>query len=242
MSHRLVGMVCPHCKLYNELSEFQCRRCGKSLSAKRGSLSRYDAHKFTLLRTLLRIALLAAFFLTAWYASLLKTSAPLLAEQRQAVERAITILQQRGFSTEATMLRRVVTFRSTDHWWNYQFGHPQAYAATNFPFEVITLYPDFFSKTVDDTERAVILLHESYHLRGQGEETAYAETWRAKEKLGYNAASYGTTRVWSNMRDDTLTYVPGLFRCGASGQEDCVRAGREVMPSTGLVLTAIQRE
>ncbi len=242
MSNRLVGLVCPHCKLYNELNEFQCRRCGKSLTAQRASAASPDPHKFTFGRTLLRIALLAAFFMIAWYASLLKTSAPLVAEQRQAVERAITILQQHGFTTEATLLRRVTTYRATDHWWNYQFGHPQAYAATNFPFEVMTLYPDFFHKTVDDTERAVILLHESYHLRGQSEETAYAETWRAKEKLGYTAVRYSKTRVWNNMRDDTLTYAPALFTCGASAQEDCVRAGREVMASDSLALAAIQRE
>lgn len=242
MSNRLVGLVCPHCKLYNELNEFQCRRCGKSLTAQRGGAPSHDPNKFTLGRTLLRIVLLAAFFLIAWYASLVKTSAPLHAEQRQAVERAITILQQRGFTTEATLLRRVVTFRATDHWWNQHFGHPQAYAATNFPFEVMTLYPEFFTKTADDTERAVILLHESYHLRGQGEETAYAEVWKEKEKLGYTAERYSKTRLWNNMRDDTLTYAPALFTCGASGQDDCVRAGGEATASDVLMLAAIQRE
>jgi hypothetical protein len=240
MSNRLVGLVCPHCNLYNELNEFRCRRCGKSLTAKRASAADYDPNKFTFARTLLRIALLAAFLMIAWYASLLKTSTPLPAEHRQMVERAITILQQRGFTTEATLLRRVVTYRATDHWWNQHFGHPQAYAATNFPFEVMTLYPDFFSKTTDDTERAVILLHEYYHLRGQGEEAAYTETWRAKEKLGYTAVRYSKTRVWSNMRDDTLTYAPTLFTCGASGQEDCVRAGREVAGSDTFAFAAIQ--
>ena len=242
MSNRLVGLVCPHCKLYNELNEFQCRRCGKSLNAKRSNAANDDPNKFTFARTLLRITLLAAFFMIAWYASLLKTSAPLSAEHRQMVERAITILQQRGFTTEATLMRRFVTFRATDHWWNQHFGHPQAYAATNFPFEVMTLYPDFFNKTADDTERAVILLHEYYHLRGQGEETAYAETWRAKEKLGYTAVRYNKTRVWNNMRDDTLTYVPTLFTCGVSGQEDCVRAGSEVVNSDGFAFAAVQRQ
>jgi hypothetical protein len=162
------------------------------------------------------------FFLVAWYASLTTTSAPLNAEQRLAVERAIDVLRQRGFADEASLLQRVTTFRSTDHWWNRYFGHPQAYAATNFPFEVMTLYPDFFTRTIDDTERAVILLHESYHLRGQGEDKAYTEVWRRKAALGYTAAKYSKTRVWNNMRDDTLTYAPHLFTCGSSGQEDCM--------------------
>jgi hypothetical protein len=45
-------------------------------------------------------------------------------------------------------------------------GHQTAYAATNFPFAVVTLYPTFFKYAVDDIERATILLHESYHLLG----------------------------------------------------------------------------
>ena len=89
------------------------------------------------------LAIVAAFFLIAWYASLRTTSAPLNIEQRQTVERAINVLQQRGFTTEAFLLRRITTYRATDHWWNQQFGHPQAYAATNFPYEVMTLYPEF---------------------------------------------------------------------------------------------------
>lgn len=244
MSNHSAGLVCPHCKLYNELNEFQCRRCGTSLSAKRAGTSGKDPKQFTLERALLRISLLVAFFLIAWYASLRTTSAPLNPEQKQFVERAIGILDQRGFTTEATLLRRVTLFRATDHWWNQQFGHPQAYAATNFPFEVMTLYPEFFTKTTDDTERAVILLHESYHLRGQGEETAYTEVWREKEKLGYTAARYSKTRVWINMRDDTLTYAPMLFTCGVSGKEDCLTAGREAVGagSNSLALASIQRE
>jgi hypothetical protein len=220
--NHLSGLICPRCKLYNELNEFHCRRCGMSLSSQRAKEPHADTNKFSPGRVLARISLLTVFFLIAWYGSLTTTSASLNAEQRQAVERAISVLQQKGFADEVSLLRRVTTFRSTDHWWNRYFGHPQAYAATNFPFEVITLYPDFFTKTVDDTERAVILLHESYHLRGQGEDKAYAEVWRRKEALGYTAVRYSKTRVWNNMRDDTLTYVPQFFTCGSSGQEDCI--------------------
>ena len=215
----LSGLVCPHCKLYNELNEFICRRCGQSLEKQRGNDPK--SNQFSTVRVITRIFLLTTFFLVAWYASLTNTSDPLRAEQRQAVERAITILHQRGFAAEASLLRRVTTFRATDHWWNRQWGHPPAYAATNFPFEVMTLYPEFFTKSADDTERAAILLHESYHLRGAGEEKAHAEVWKVKDKLGYTTDKYGKTRVWSNMRDDTMTYAPQLFACGASGQEDC---------------------
>lgn len=213
------GLVCLHCKLYNELNQLNCRRCGHSLQKQRNKDR--TSNPYSTPRVFMRISLLTIFFLVAWYASLTNTSEPLRIEQRQAVERAINMLQQRGFTTEASLLRRVTTFRASDHWWNRQFDHPQAYAATNFPFEVMTLYPEFFTKSVDDTERAAILLHESYHLRGAGEEKAHGEVWRLKEKLGYTANKYGNTRVWTNMRDDTMTYVPQLFTCGASGKEDC---------------------
>ena len=221
-----LNLVCPRCHLFNELSEFSCRRCGHSLQKQRGRDRKLT--EFSTSRVLTRIFLLTAFFLVAWYASLMKTSDPLKAEQRQMVEHAINVLRQRGFADDAALLRRVTTFRSTDHWWNRQFGHPQAYAATNFPFEVMTLYPEFFTKTTDDTERAAVLLHESYHLRGYGEEKAYAEVWQVKDKLGYTADKYDKTRVWSNMRDDTMTYAPQLFTCGAAGQDDCTNriAGR----------------
>jgi ribosomal protein L40E len=215
----LSGLVCSRCHLYNELNEFRCRRCGHSLQKQRGK--ERSSNQFGAAHVFLRIFLLTTFFLIAWYASLTKTSEPLRAEQRQTVEHAINILQQRGFTAEASLLRRVTTFRATDHWWNRQFGHPQAYAATNFPFEVMTLYPDFFTHSVDDIERAAILLHESHHLRGAGEEKAHAEVWQAKDRLGYTADKYGKTRVWTNMRDDTMTYAPKLFTCGASGQQDC---------------------
>lgn len=241
MTNDLAGLVCPHCKLYNELNEFTCRRCGKSLSAKRAEAAGGgDPNLFAPRRVLTRITLLAAFFLIAWYASLRTTSAPLNIEQRHSVERAINILEQRGFMTEAFLLHRLTTYRATDHWWNRQISHPQAYAATNFPFEVLTLYPEFFTKTTDDTERAIILLHESYHLCGRGEETAYAEVWREKERLGYTAARYNKTRVWSNMRDDTITYAPELFSCGPTGKEDCVTTAKAGL-SGGPALASIQR-
>jgi hypothetical protein len=50
-------------------------------------------------------------------------------------------------------VRTVVSYRRTDNWWNQYVGHHAAYAATNFPFGVVTLYPAFFRYAVDDTER-----------------------------------------------------------------------------------------
>ena len=44
---------------------------------------------------------------------------------------------------------------------------------------------------MDDTERAAILLHESYHLFGSGEATALEGVWRDKQRLGWTADKYG---------------------------------------------------
>jgi hypothetical protein len=102
-------------------------------------------------------------------------------------------------------------------------GHHDAYAATNFPFEVVTLYPEFFGAAVDDTERGAILLHESYHLLGSGEAAALEGVWRDKKQLGWTADKYSQTRVWKNTQEATAALVPGLFQCGADAQSDCTQ-------------------
>jgi hypothetical protein len=154
--------------------------------------------------------------------SLLLTSDGLELDQSQSVANAIALLEQKGFSKEAFALRHLASYRRTDNWWNSYVGHREAYAATNFPFEMVTLYAPFFEAAVDDTERAAILLHESHHLFGLGEETALEDVWREKQRLGWTADQYSGTKVWRNTREWTATSVPKLFRCGSDGQSDCV--------------------
>ena len=161
--------------------------------------------------------------LFAAYLSLLLSSDDLQFDQRQIVTAAITALRDKGFERQAFVLDNLVKYRSTDNWWNRYVGHHDAYAATNFPFEVITLYPEFFGTAVDDTERAAILLHESYHLLGSGEEAALEGTWREKQKLGWTADKYGRTKVWNNTRDLTAASVPKLFQCGSDEHSDCIQ-------------------
>ena len=107
-----------------------------------------------------------------WSRSLLLTSEPITEDQRVIVRQAIAVLAQAGFTREVVMLRHFANYRATDNWWNRYQGHQQAYAATNFPLGVVTLYRPFFAVAVDDTERAAILLHEAQHLIGAGEEEA----------------------------------------------------------------------
>jgi hypothetical protein len=161
--------------------------------------------------------------LFAAYMSLLLTSEDLPYERRQSVKSAIAVLEQKGFTRQAFVLSHLVKYRATDNWWNGYVGHQSAYAATNFPFEVVTLYPEFFDTAVDDTERAAILLHESHHLFGSGEPAALEGVWRSKQQLGWTAARYGATKVWANTRDLTAISVPVLFSCGSDGHGDCTQ-------------------
>jgi len=161
--------------------------------------------------------------LFAAYLSLLLSSEDLRFDERQTVTAAIRVLREKGFERQAFVLDNLVKYRGTDNWWNRYVGHHDAYAATNFPFEVVTLYPEFFGTAVDDTERAAILLHESSHLFGSGEEAALEGVWREKQKLGWTADKYGRTKVWNNTRELTLAGVPKLFQCGTDEHSDCIQ-------------------
>jgi hypothetical protein len=172
-------------------------------------------------RWLLWIAGVTITILGTAYASLLLTSEGLTSDERRVVNGAIVVLEQAGFTRETSALTRLVTFRRTDNWWNRYVGHQTAFAATNFPFGVITLYPAFFRFPVDDTERASILLHEASHLFGGREEEALQRVWESKQRLGWTQARYGGTRVWKNTREWTKGAIPAFFRCGADNDSDC---------------------
>lgn len=159
--------------------------------------------------------------LTTAYASLLVTSEGLTNDERRMVAQAIVVLEQTGFTREASALSYLAIFRRTDNWWNQYVGHQTAFAATNFPFGVVTLYPAFFRFPVDDTERATILLHEASHLFGGREEEALQLVWESKQRLGWTEARYGATRVWKNTREWTKDAIPAFFGCGPDHESDC---------------------
>jgi hypothetical protein len=217
---------CPSCGLINAATDTTCRRCGAPLNGEElseGSEVEEPAERRGIGRRLIWIAGTTVLLLFIFYMSLLLTSGDLDYEQNQSVNRAIALLEEKGFGSRAFVLRRLVRYRSSDSWWNQSVGHHDAYAATNFPFEVLTLYPEFFLVAVDDKERAAILLHESYHLLGSGEETALEQVWRDKQRLGWTADKYGKTKVWINTRELTMAQVPNLFICGTEGKSDCTQ-------------------
>jgi hypothetical protein len=166
----------------------------------------------TVLHYALRILVLTAFAVFGWSRSLLLTSAPIDTTQRLAVLDAISELEAAGFTREVVALRHFANFRATDNWWNRHVGHSDAYAATNFPLGVVTLYAPFFNVAVDATERAAILLHEARHLWGDGETAALETVWREKERLGWTADAYAHTKVFRNTREWTAFAAPSLVR------------------------------
>lgn len=122
-----------------------------------------------------RITRVIIVFLAGFYLSLIASSRSLTATEHNAVERAITVLESRGFSDDAWVLRTIATFRGPENWLN-SFSEG-AFAKTNFPFQIITIYPDFLTTPQDDLERAAVLLHEARHLRGSTEAEAYKYVW-----------------------------------------------------------------
>jgi len=219
---------CPDCGLVNSGGDQQCRRCGASLSDEdsfgpptREAEPATQPRKRGLLRRILWIISATLVVLIIWYMSLLLTSDSLPPDQYLKVDVAIGLIEQSGFTREGFVLRHAAMFRSTDNWWNRWLGHRDAYAATNFPFEIVTLYPEFFSAPVDDRERAAVLLHEARHLLGDGEEAALRSAWMNKRRLGWTADQYRQTRVWDATERLTRAQFPYLFQCGSDGKSDC---------------------
>lgn len=219
---------CVRCGLVNTGADELCRRCGTPLAdveqvepGPAQPVADATVKKRGLLKRLTWILGVTLIILVIWYASLLMSSDGLQPDQREKVEKAIAVLQQQGFKREVFILKRLTVFRRTDNWWNRYIGHRDAYAATNFPFELLTLYPDFFNLPVDDTERAAVLLHEACHLMGDGEDAALQSSWRNKRRIGWTADAYQKTRVWDATEKLTRARSPYMFQCGSDSQSDC---------------------
>jgi hypothetical protein len=216
---------CGHCGLVNTQSDETCRRCGALLSDAPTESEPVEnkVKSRGIGRRLVWILGTTILLLFICYLSLLLTSNDLEYDKRKTVERAIMVLAQSGFDRQVFVLKHLVKYRRTDNWWNRYVGHHDAYAATNFPFEVVTLYPEFFDVAIDDNERAAVLLHEAYHLFGSGEQAALEQTWREKHRIGWTEDRYGQTKVWANTKELTMAQLPRLFQCGAEGKSDCVQ-------------------
>ena len=214
---------CPDCGLVNFASDAACRRCGTEHDSHAGQVYDYIAprsadkdappkRRHRSLLTRVAGAIIVAFLIVVvLHTSLLLTSQRITPEERTIVMRAVRVLEERGFAGEAWRLRHLASFRREDNWWNAYVGHADAYAATNFPFQIVTLYPDFFVVPADDIERAAVLLHEAQHMTGANEPRAFAEVWMRHTQLGWTEETHGTTRVWRGTRELTREHAPHLF-------------------------------
>ena len=215
---------CHNCNLVNFLEAEKCRRCETVLDGNQPTITVENKKTTSRTKIIWRIGTCLSVILIsilAFYLSLIFTSAPLGLEEKQKVGNAIKVLENRGFSNEAFLLNYLTSYRSNDHWLNASVEKENAYAATNFPFEIMTLYPDYFTYPIDDTERAAILLHEAQHLKGAEEKEAYEFVWRNRKKLGWTKELYGNSKLWQAVKKQTKEYAPNLFICESGELGDC---------------------
>ena len=209
---------CSNCRLVNYPDAILCARCDTDLAAPvvvKGKRST----RFLVRAAVCLCVCLAALF--GFYLSLIASAKSLTLDEKQAVRAAIQILKDKGFSREAMMLENFTVYRSNDNWLNASVEKENAYAATNFPFEIMTLYPEFFTIPVDDSERAAILLHEARHLQGKDEEDAYRFVWKNRQKFGWTQDAYNDAHIWKGVRKQTREYAPDLFVCEQNEFSDC---------------------
>lgn len=216
--------ICPSCELVNFPKAKTCKRCNFNLITI--SAESLDGKKpFYKSKILSRVVVCIAvliFCLFGFYLSLIGSCERLTYQQKEIVFKAADILDEKGFSKEFFLLEYLTAFRATDNWLNASIPKENAYAATNYPFEIMTIYPEFFTVTVDDTERAAILLHEAQHLKGADEKEAYKFVWENRKRIGWTKENYGRNSIiWRNVRLQTKEYAPELFTCPDKDYGDC---------------------
>jgi len=215
---------CPNCHLVNYPNSAECARCRFDLievSSVQASGANKSAVKFKILRSAIICAVVYFAALFGFYLSMIFTSASLNYEEKKQIQNAVRILDEKGFDGEVLLLNHLTNFRGNDNWLNASTRFENAYAATNFPFEIMTVYPEFFLYPADDTERAAILLHEAQHLKGADEKEAYEYVWRNRKKLGWTRETHGNSVVWRSIRRQTQEFAPNLFVCDWNEGDDC---------------------
>lgn len=212
---------CENCGLENYLTADSCARCStrlvKTAAQRPGTRSLL---RMVFFRGGICLGVCIAAVL-GFYISLIYSAKPLGIEEKATIRAATRLLSQKGFTREAFMLSNLTVYRADDNWLNASVAKESAYAATNFPFEIMTIYPDFFAYPADETERAAILLHESRHLLGADEHDAYVFVWKHREHLGWTREKYGISPVWQGVLAQTREHAPELFACGETGRSDC---------------------
>lgn len=212
---------CPDCHLINYASAKNCVCCGMTLGESENIASNGAFLKSSLVKRIVSCVAVLLATMAGFYASLLFSADRLGVEEQAQIDAAIAHLDEKGFHDEVFLLRNVAVFRSNDNWLNASVEKENAYAATNFPFEIVTIYPDFFKYAYDEVEMAAILLHESKHLQGKDEKEAYEFVWKNRKRLGWTVDGYNGSEIWRETRKLTREYVPVLFTCEGNDYSDC---------------------
>jgi len=212
---------CYQCGLANYKTAQNCIRCGSGLGERENISSNRSFLNSPIIRRAVICLLVILVTVGGFYASLVLSADSLDRNQRRTVEAAIAHLEQSGFTSEAFLLKHLAVYRSNDNWLNASVEKENAYAATNFPFEIVTIYPDFFRFPVDDVERAAILLHEAQHLKGRDEKDSYEFVWRNRSRIGWTSDPYSKSVIWRETRKLTREYLPPMFVCDSSAYGDC---------------------
>lgn len=210
---------CSKCRPVNYADADNCRRCDEHLDGSTHPASGRRLPGLAMRAIICVVVCISS--IAVFYLSLIASSRSLSLKQRDIVERAETIIRDKGFDGESKILQRLAVYRASDNWFNALIPKENAFAATNFPFGIMTLYPDFFTYPVDDVERAAILLHEARHLKGGDEKDAYEFVWLNRAKLGWTKGRYAQSPVWNNIRRQTREYAPDLFTCEKNDLHDC---------------------
>ena len=223
---------CPKCGLVSFQTVRSCPRCSAVIGETENISSNGRSFKSAVIRRTAVCVAVCVLALGAFYASLVFSADPLSAAERRRVDDAIALLERSGFSDEVFYLRYLAVYRASDNWLNASVAKESAFAATNFPFEIVTLYPDFFTYPADNTEQAAILLHEAKHLQGLDEKDAYEFVWKNRGRIGWTGENYGSSRVWYEIRKQTMEYAPDLFICDFNPGGDCTETSKPpgIMP------------
>lgn len=218
-----MNIRCPQCKLINFADAAACVRCHQHLIEVKSFTPQIKEStlKIGIFKRAVVCLAVCLFVIFGFYLSLVGSSKSLKYDEKQKVTGAINILSEKGFSREAFLLNYLTAFRANDNWLNASIEKENAYAATNFPLEIMTIYEDFFTYPVDDTERAAILLHEAQHLKSADEKEAYRYVWENRVKLGWTREKYENSAIFKDIRRQTREIVPELFVCETNTFNDC---------------------
>ncbi len=138
---------CPQCQLVNFSHSKECVRCRSCLievlTFEDGANKSASKSKF--FQRAIICAAVVFLTLLGFYLSLLYTSKSLGYDEKQTVQKAISILDEKGFSREVFLLNYLTSYRANDNWLNASTKFENAYAATNFPIEIMTICPEFQS-------------------------------------------------------------------------------------------------